>query len=244
MSKATIRLATIDDLEILCVSSSTNLKMGLKGGRKMKKNEIDILQACYQGNIKIVKDLLGQDPTLASTVDSEGEEWEKGSSTLALACCDGHIDIINELLAAGAPVDPVGQDGTPLLNAAYFGHTEAVDILLKAGADPNISSASGETPLLAAALGGYVEIGKLLIEKGANINSQTSKGTTDLFDGTTPPVCGETLLHFASAYGHKDFLNLLLENGADKNIMDQAGQKPIHWATRYRQKETLDLLKN
>ncbi len=37
-------------------------------------------------------------------------------------------------------------------------------------------------------------------------------------------------------------VELLLEHGADKNVLDRAGQKPLHWAARHRQDELLDLL--
>lgn len=47
----------------------------------------------------------------------------------------------------------------------------------------------------------------------------------------------------AAAYGYRDFADLLLQNGADKNIKDHTGQTPRHWAARYGKKELISLLK-
>jgi len=81
-----------------------------------------------------------------------------------------------------------------------------------------------------------------LIEKGAIINCQTTSGTTDFFQ-TSPPVCGESPLHLAAAYGHQGFVELLLHSGADINIKDHTGQTPKHWAARYGKDQLINLLK-
>ena len=94
---------------------------------------------------------------------------------------------------------------------------------------------------MTAAYKGLYSIGQLLIERGSEVNCQTTEGTTDMFN-TSPPVVGESPLHLAATYGHREFVELLLEHGADKNVLDRAGQKPLHWAARHRQDELLDLL--
>jgi len=60
--------------------------------------------------------------------------------------------------------------GPPLYCAADNGHEEIIRVLLKAGADPNAVSSSGETPLCAAAFEGHAEIVRLLVEGGADVN--------------------------------------------------------------------------
>jgi ankyrin repeat protein len=63
----------------------------------------------------------------------------------AVLRCD--IPAIKNLLAAGENPSAVDTDGmTPLHWAMYGGYTEAAELLLKAGADPN-SRCGGATPL-------------------------------------------------------------------------------------------------
>lgn len=62
-----------------------------------------------------------------------------------------------------------------LNTAANTGRTDAVEMLLSLGADPNIMEDSGWTPLLGAADEGHADIVKLLLEHGADIH-QTIRG--------------------------------------------------------------------
>lgn len=87
------------------------------------------------------------------------------------------------------------QDGEPvLLSAAYNGELEAVEALVRAGADVNASDEpgdadgitqndvmrrldpnfrSGTTPLLAAAEQGHTEVVEYLVKAGADVNAET-----------------------------------------------------------------------
>ncbi len=196
----------------------------------MAENQSEILAASYEGAIDKVKNLLWQNPELARMQGSP-DHWE-GATPLTLAALGGHLEIAALLIEQGANVNPVSQDGSALLMAVWGDHLPMVQRLLEYGADPNRASASGETPLMAAAYKGFTEIGQWLIEKGAILNCQTTGGTTDFFQ-TSPPVCGESPLHLAAAYGHKSFVELLLHHGADRNITDHTGQTPKNWAARY-----------
>ncbi len=207
---------------------------------EMEKKQNAVLEAAYKGEFDNIRILLEKDPELAR-MQGTPEQWE-GATPLTLAALVGHLEIATLLLEHGANVNPVSQDGSALLMAVWGGHLPMVQLLLKRGADPNVASASGETPLMAAAYKGFTEAGQLLIEAGAIINSQTTSGTTDFFK-TSPPVCGESALHLAAAYGHQSFVELLLYNGADINIKDHTGQIPKHWAARYGSNELIDLLK-
>jgi ankyrin repeat protein len=51
--------------------------------------------------------------------------------------------------------------------AAYCGHKEIVDILIKRGAEVNVKNKNGQTPLNNATRIGHKEIMELLIENGA-----------------------------------------------------------------------------
>ena len=51
-----------------------------------------------------------------------------------------------------------------------------------------------------------------------------------------------TPLHLAAAYGHREFVELLLASGADRKIQDHTGQTAVHWAARHHRHELIKLL--
>ena len=68
--------------------------------------------------------------------------------------------------------------------AAFRGDTEAVRLLLAAGANPNASTAWGWTPLMSAVDRGHTDAARLLLEAGANSNAADDSGTTVLTRAT------------------------------------------------------------
>ncbi|EEC06664.1 ankyrin repeat-containing protein [Ixodes scapularis] len=65
-----------------------------------------------------------------------------------------------------------------LLAAAFCGHGEAVDVLLKAGHDPNVTARDGSTPLMLAINQGHRDIASKLIEQGADSCLVNQDGTS------------------------------------------------------------------
>ena len=65
---------------------------------------------------------------------------------------------------------------TPLAIACLFDHIEAVDLLIKNGANIEIKDENGRTPLFRAALRGNTEIVKLLLSYGANKDIKDKRG--------------------------------------------------------------------
>ena len=125
--------------------------------------------------------------------------------------------------------------------AVWGGHLDIVDHLIATGADVNHQTASGETALHFAALKNNMEIAEHLFEHGASVNAQTTQGTTDMYSGS-PQVVGESPLHIAARHGHSDFVELLVSNGARKEVVDHSGETPRQWAKRYDQHHVDDLL--
>jgi hypothetical protein len=71
------------------------------------------------------------------------------------------------LLKQGAKVDAQNVNGsTPLVYAAGAGQRAAVEMLLRAHADPNLRNKAGTTALTAARLQGFDEIVKVIEQAG------------------------------------------------------------------------------
>ena len=92
----------------------------------------------------------------------------------------------------------------PLHDAAAFGRTRIVELLLDKGADVNVRNEGGETPLHYAARHGHTKVVEILLEHGANVSE---KGTG----------CG-TPLQWAAGNGQIKTAQLLLAAGADPNM--------------------------
>ena len=73
-----------------------------------------------------------------------------GVRPLSMAAMAGNLELAQALLAGGADVDALNQDGSsPLSGAAFFGRVELLEYLLDQGADPDAKSGTGETALSA-----------------------------------------------------------------------------------------------
>jgi ankyrin repeat protein len=138
---------------------------------------------------------------------------------------------------------------TPLLRATLANDVEVVRALLDQGASPNIS-AMGLTPFLIAAgvgTGGRgtglasatstgfppnMAIMDLLVAHGADVNAQvTGMLTYSLRISRAPSATeGMTALHAASQKGQADVVRYLLAKGANTELLDANGRKPIDLA--------------
>ena len=101
-----------------------------------------------------------------------------------------------------------------LMQSVSSGCTEAVEFLLKAGADPSHHDANGMSVLGIASMIGTKTIAKLLIDAGASVDllvhlSETGSETTSLI-----LACEES---------REDIVNLLLQSGADPNLQIDTG---------------------
>ncbi len=88
-----------------------------------------------------------------------------------MAAAVGEVDFIAMAIRSGAAVDTRAKNGvTPLMIAIFSGHADAVDFLLRSGANPNATAGeSKETPLHLAARrpGQDNRVAKLLVTHGA-----------------------------------------------------------------------------
>lgn len=122
---------------------------------------------------------------------------------LFAAAREGHTELLQLLLAAGAGVNITDKDGnTPLNWAAWNGHINCVRALLAApGIDVNLPDKWGQSPLYCAATRGHDDcVRTLLSARGVEINRRNNAGYS--------PLKG------AELSGHSECARLLRDAGA------------------------------
>jgi ankyrin repeat protein len=85
----------------------------------------------------------------------------------------GHVEIVEALIRAGAPLDHVNNlNWTALIESIVLGdggarHTSTLRALVEAGADVNLADGRGTTPLGLARIYGYRDMIRILLDAGA-----------------------------------------------------------------------------
>ncbi|KAL4914971.1 ankyrin repeat-containing domain protein [Aspergillus aurantiobrunneus] len=177
----------------------------------------------------------------------------------------GHIETATFLLDHGADLSIRGSpnESAVLEYATRWGQTEMVLLVLSRGADI-------KTPSLIAnaVFSENIDLVHTLLDKGAEINGSWhlrlsaihwampySKPNIPMLElllqrGIDPNIGdldrGNTVLHWAAMDGFGDVVELLLEHGADVNVADHVGHRPLHMAAegpesgvRYREMERI-----
>jgi len=136
---------------------------------------------------------------------------------------------IKALLAKGADVNYL-ENGRPLLGwAAQNGSTEVVDVLLKAGANPNIADTGvGHTPLMRAIETQQPGAILLLLKAKANPSAKTPDG--------------ESCLMMAVNSHKPKVVQALIVSGADVKYVTSEGDSPVLFAAQDASEESLQII--
>lgn len=144
-----------------------------------------------------------------------------GCTALSLAVKSRQNPMVFAIL--GRKVDPDVPDldtgRTPLWYACTLGDFQLNRILLQNGADANYGDFDCVTPLMMAA-------GKnddVTVRFMCNMR-------TKLLDTDAQDLNGWTALHYAAYRNGYRVIKVLLDNGANRNVRDMNGRKPIHLA--------------
>lgn len=195
----------------------------------------------------------------------------EGMTPLMLAAHSGDRAALKAQLAEGVPVDARSRYGwTALIFASWKGHREQVDLLLDAGADPNIVSntvpsgfetVGGHPPTTAlreSIRGGYLAIARLLMDRGATpdamavalageygdisfLGSLQSRGVD--WNKASGSAFVPTALCSAAADGKRENVTWLLRHGAKPNVIAEGATALIE-AAENDQVEIVRLLLN
>jgi hypothetical protein len=111
-----------------------------------------------------------------------------------IAAFHGNLNVVASLLAKGAEPNPAN-GWTPLMYAAFKGHTETVRLLLDNRARVDAVTDNGTSALMLAAMEGHREVVELLLAKGANAKAANASG--------------KSAIDFALSRGNTDIAGML-----------------------------------
>ncbi|CAB0029898.1 unnamed protein product [Trichogramma brassicae] len=151
------------------------------------------------------------------------------------ACEWGSDDVVKKFLELGQDPDCLPQEPNttsvdpPLHKALMEERKEVVELLLRSGANPNLTNNEGKTSLH---LVGPDEVGKMFFEIIDEMNQPLPIDVRDEY-GWTP-------LQRAVMFGSRKLIELLLARGSDPNLSDEEGSTLLHYICMNRDPEDRD----
>ena len=145
----------------------------------------------------------------SDTDDQEGMDREVCDNphfrNLSEAVSAGNINAVERLLTAGADINEVTAQWTPLHYAAWYGHTRILHLLLQWGGDLFAVDKNKVAPIHLAAQQGHTDIVVLLLTHGVD---------PDIADKN-----GWTPLHYAAWYDQEEVAEALLKQDASVDVV-------------------------
>jgi hypothetical protein len=164
-------------------------------------------------------DVAGIRQALADGADSSVRDAD-GTPAVMLATIARQPDAVRALLDAEADVD--AQDAAldnPMLYAGREGLLDIVRLANEAGADPTITNRFGGVALIPASERGHIEVVRyLLSETDVDVDHVNRLGWTALL---------EAIVLSDGGPAHQEIVALLIEHGADVDLADGDGMRPL-----------------
>ena len=196
----------------------------------MTPSDLDrgLLEAAASGDAAAVRAALsaGADPDARDAA---------GTPATMLATVGHHAEALRVLLDAGADVDAQdGESANPLLYGGAEGMLDIVRIANEAGADPTLRNRFGGVATIPASERGHVEVVRYLLnESDIDVDHVNDLGWTALL---------EAILLSDGGPRHQAIVELLIEHGADVDLADRDGVRPLAHARARGQREIVTLL--
>ena len=135
---------------------------------------------------------------------------DQGENIIWKACEAGQLKFVKRLIENNISLMTKRNDGaTSFYIACQNGHHEVMELFKSQNVDINAVNDNGRTALYSCALNGNYRSAKWLIENGANVELGVKSANND--EILTPLI-------IASASGHVDIVQLLIDAGAEKKI--------------------------
>ncbi len=149
----------------------------LAGALLARGAEYDLWVACGVGDVEGVKRFIDACEDQTQLCKSKEPFWGDYDNPLVVACFQGHTQVIQLLIDAGADPDSpfeidvageqVKQWGHPLWLAANRGHYEVVKLLIESGANPNTAVYASGNAVCWAYQYGHKRVADLMFQHGA-----------------------------------------------------------------------------
>jgi ankyrin repeat protein len=179
-------------------------------------------------------DLDGIRATLTDGAEIDGRD-ASGATPLLRAAQHDRVEAFAALLEAGADVDL--QDDrldNPFLYAGAEGLFDILRLADEAGADPTITNRYGGVAVIPASERGHVEVVRYLLTKTAvDVDHVNRLGWTALL---------EAILLSDGGPAHQQIVAMLIEHGADVDLADHDGVRPLAHARARGQAEMVSML--
>jgi ankyrin repeat protein len=216
------RTGDVDMMELL-------LNAGADPKRTHPEGETPLMAASRSGNVAAVRLLLGR------SADVNAADSFQKETALMWASAQGHLDVVDALLKAGANPDPQAHltsvterknadhptgGFTALMWAARNGYEDIVRRLIQGGADPNLKNGDNASAAMVAMYNDRFDLAALLWDLGAEVNDGSLYTAVEMRDASTDQFAfdGSRLRpDHPNKLTALDLVRILLERGADPN---------------------------
>ncbi|XP_014209663.1 uncharacterized protein LOC106640224 [Copidosoma floridanum] len=247
-TKVNINSQGVNDFSLLHIAAqegnSEITKYFINNGANVHARDVfdskPIHEAAKRGHVEVVKIYVDY----GLPVDDFGRN---NQTPLHYACLGGHSNVARYLLERGADVNAKDcNETTPLHLASISGYKEFIEVLLEYGAFYNVVDALGRKPIEITENDDVINLfhttERLFKSVKQNNCAEVQQCIKAKAFVNARSVDNVTPLHHASWKGYDEIVNILLQNGANPNVVGKQGLTPLHYAAKFSHPKVLKAL--